>query len=165
MGKLKAFTLVEIMVVMAIFAIVSSAVVSVYFQLVRAANRATIAAEVEQSASYAMEIMVRDIREAGCVEENSGILGLRDSECTAVVITFEAAAGEGGVTNLVKTQDESEQILNNPDKTTVNSLSFSVDPSGQSVMIDLVMESVRPAAHSEFRGEISLHETVSLRSY
>lgn len=166
MGKLKGFTIVELMMVMAIFGIVSSVVVGVYFQLVRAANRATIAAEVEQGASYAMEIMVRDIREAGCAEmHGTTVLRLRDPRCGEVVITFATAPGGVGVTNLVKTEDSTDYIINNPEKTTVSFLSFSVDPSGQSVTIDLTMMSVQPAAHSEFRGELSLHETVSLRSY
>lgn len=168
MGKLRGFTLVELMVVMAIFSVISSAVVMVYFQLVQAANRATIVAEVEQNASYAMEVMVRDIRQAGCAEVNEGALSLRDAECAEVATVFSTAEEEG-VTNLVKTvldgEDSVDYILNNPNKTSVQSLSFSVDSSGKSATIDLVMESVRPAGHSQFRGEMSLHETVSLRKY
>ena len=64
MGRLKGFTLVELMIAMAIFGVIASVVVTIYFQLVQAANRATIAAEVEQNASYVMELMIREIREA-----------------------------------------------------------------------------------------------------
>lgn len=160
MGRLKGFTLVELMMVMAIFGIISSVAITIYFQLVQATNRATIVAQVEQNASYVMEIMVREIRKAGCAEVDAGALNLEGPECSGVEVIFSTADG-----NLVKTEDLTETVINNPSQVLVQSLSFSVDPTGQSVTIDLVMESARPAAHSEFTGELSLHETVTLRNY
>lgn len=163
MERLKGFTIVELMVVMGIFGIISSVVVTIYFQLVQASNRASIAAEVEQDASYAMEIMVREIRGASCIQGGGETLEIRDVNCEGTVTTFTKSNG-----NLVKIVDSIEHNLNDPEKVRVKSLAFGPDPidfSSRSVIIDLVMESAKPAPHTQFKGEISLHETVSLRKY
>ena len=164
MERLKGFTIVELMVVMGIFGIISSTVVVIYFQLVQASNRASIAAQVEQNASYAMEIMVREIRAASCVGGGGEILEIKDANCEETITTFTKNESD----DLLRIVDSIEHKLNDPDKVRVKSLAFGpgvLDSSTRSVTIDLVMESAKPAAHTQFRGEISLHETVSLRKY
>lgn len=163
MERVKGFTIVELMVVMGIFGLVSSVAITIYFQLVQASNRAAISAEVEQNASYAMEIMVREIRAASCVSGGSDTLEIKDANCEETVVTFTKSDS-----NLVKIVESIEHKLNDPEKVRVNSLAFgpgTLDSSSRSVTIDLVMESAKPAAHTQFRGELSLHETVSLRKY
>jgi len=163
MDRLKGFTIVELMVVMGIFGIVSSVAITIYFQLVQASNRASIVAEVEQNASYAMEMMTREIRGASCVGGGGETLEIKDANCEETVITFAKSDG-----NLVKIVDSTPHNLNDPNKVVVKSLVFgpgSLDFTSRSVTIDLSMESKKPAPHTQFKGEISLHETVSLRKY
>lgn len=171
MERIKGFTIVELMVVMGIFGIISSVVVTIYFQIVQASNRASIAAEVEQNASYAMEIMVREIRSANCVSGESGnddILYIKDADCEGTIMTFTIEEEDGKKNLVKKLADLTTHKLNDPGKVVAKSLSFGpgiLDSSAKSVAIDLVMESAKPAPHTQFKGEISLHETVSLRKY
>jgi prepilin-type N-terminal cleavage/methylation domain-containing protein len=160
--KSLGFTLVELMVAMGIFGVLSSVVLTIYFQLVQAANRAAIATEVEQSASFLMEIMVRGIREAECVGGGGNLLLIySDPNCEGEYSIFEKSC-DGGICYLAR-----NGTFLNSDKVTVTNLAFSesVDPSTRKVTVDLTMESTKPAAHTTFKGQISLHETVSLRRY
>lgn len=160
MERIKGFTLVEMVVAMGIFGLISAVIVGIYFQLVQSANRAVIAAEVEQTASYLLEIMVRQIRSAPCIEGGGGVLEILDSNCENTEVSFYR---NGEV--LVKEEGEGFYSLNNPEKVKLVSLIFTLDSSKKSVKIELTMESARPAGHSLYRGTITLQETVSLRQY
>jgi prepilin-type N-terminal cleavage/methylation domain-containing protein len=160
--KISGFTLVELMVALGIFGILSSVVITIYFQLVQAANRAAIAAEVEQGASFLMEVMVREIREAECLGGGGDLLLIySDPNCEGECTTFEKSCHEG-ICYLTR-----NGTFLNSDKLTVTNLVFSesIDPSTRKVTVDLTMESTKPAAHSTFKGQFSLHETVALRRY
>jgi type IV pilus assembly protein PilW len=89
----KGFTLVELLVAMAIASMVLAAVVSAYYVQVRGQNTQEALTDMNQTARAAMEIMVGEIRLAGCdVLKSSGATILA---ATANQLSFTMDIGDG----------------------------------------------------------------------
>ena len=67
----KGFTLVEIMVVVAIISVISAGILTVAIRSLHAYYTLSALNELNNNASFAMDEIVRDLREAGIVEVNS----------------------------------------------------------------------------------------------
>ncbi len=89
----KGFTLIELLVAMAIVSIVMAAVVAVYQVQVRGNNTQEALTDMNQTARAAMEIMVGEIRLAGCdVLKSSGAAILA---ATPNQLSFTMDIGDG----------------------------------------------------------------------
>lgn len=85
MVKEKGFTLIEILVVVGIFAIIAVIGSGSFFSLLRGSTKSRSASTVKQNGDYALGVMERMIRNARYLEENSGGL-ICDSGMTEIKI-------------------------------------------------------------------------------
>ena len=70
--KQKGLTLVEILVVLGIFALISFFGVSLFFSLLRSSRKTEMIAKVKQNGDYAINVMERAIRSANSLGEEAG---------------------------------------------------------------------------------------------
>lgn len=86
--KQKGFTLIEVLIYIAVSAVMIVVVVGFARELLKVRNKITIVSKVEQNARYAMSRMVKEIREAQDVEvldQNTIILQAADVNRNPVI--------------------------------------------------------------------------------
>ena len=99
----KGFTLVELLVAMALLGIAMTAIYSSYFSQQRAYVVQTQVAAMQQNLRTAMHLMTSDIRMAGYDKENAGTFGL-----VSAMPGFSAAGATCNATNIAFTIDADE---------------------------------------------------------
>lgn len=88
MKKQKGFTLIEILIYIAVSSVVLVVVVGFAREILKVRNKITIISKVEQNARYAMTRMVKEIREAEDIEvldQNTIILQVSDVSRNPVI--------------------------------------------------------------------------------
>jgi len=161
------FTLVELLVVIALLGITSGVAADLILSIVRAYNKANIISEIEQSGNYAMSIVEQRIRDSesivspACDGSDSSIEVLRGSEST----TFSLADYSGvGVI-----EKDGSPITNTTTESGVNvtNLNFSVTCNQNSppvVTIEMGISNIGgTTVKKEYQASTSLRTTVSLR--
>lgn len=154
------FSLIELMIAMAIFSVVIAAIYGVYISTNKTITTQNAVAGVQQNTRSALEVMVRDIRMAGYNIENLGLAkdeGIEISDDNARItiradmpafkqVTYERAGDE---LRRIRTNDPDDPddaevavIIDN-----VSDLTFRFGGSDTSVVIELVVE--EPAGYGE----------------
>ncbi len=103
------FTLIELMIVVAIASILLAAVVSAYQVQVRSKNTQELLTDMNQTARAALEIMVHELRQAGC--DPDGVAGAGIVNAGANDITFTMDIG-----NTAGDSFQPDGLLNGPDE-------------------------------------------------
>lgn len=85
----KGFSLIEIMVALAIMSILSIAIMKVYTGFTRSYTTQEVAAGVQQSLRGALNIMVQDIRMAGFDPADTDQFGIEEATATKIRITSD----------------------------------------------------------------------------
>ena len=96
------FTLIEVLITIAIISIFIPAVYSVYTIMSRSMTTQSVVADVQQSVRFSLDFMVQDIRMAGLDPHASvglGTAGAGIEEATATKIRFTADQNMDGVIN------------------------------------------------------------------
>mgnify|MGYP001563713334 FL=1 len=111
----KGFSLVELIVYIAIFAVVASAGVGILTIVLRVQSRETSSAEVAQQANFVMQTIQRLVRESSLIEMSAGSgetvlkLRMKDAALDPILISSDTAAvylkqGAGATTTLTSSQ-------------------------------------------------------------
>ena len=89
------FTLMELLVAMAVVSIVMAAVVSAYQLQVRGKNTQDALTDMNQTARAALEIMTYEIRTAGCDPNRTSDAGIVQTATTASQLDITMDIGNG----------------------------------------------------------------------
>lgn len=164
--KKKGFTLVEIMVVVSLFALVFAIASGMFFSLVKNANKVKTLNQVKQNGSYALAVMERMIRNA--------------RQATAGTNAVIIVNPDGGQTTFACTPLGGDPVIASSSGTNNFSLIGSeVKTSACSINVTLGKPGVRPAVveisftlvptdvnlRVEERVSIDFRTTVALRNY
>jgi len=103
------FTLIELMVTMAIASIIMAAVVSAYQVQVRSKNTQEALTDMNSSTRAAMEIMVHELRTAGCDPDGTAGAGIVNAGANSVSFTMD-------IGNTAGTSFEPDGLLNGPNE-------------------------------------------------
>lgn len=101
------FTLIELMVALAIMSVISVVIYGVFTLSIRSYTTQSVAADVQQSVRTAMEIMVADIRAAGFDPTLSDNFGIELATATKLRFTSDS---DGTLLNGVVDDTNSERI-------------------------------------------------------
>jgi prepilin-type N-terminal cleavage/methylation domain-containing protein len=104
------FTLIELMVALAIMSIVSAAIYGIFSLSSRSYTTQSVTADVQQSVRAAMEIMVQDIRAAGLDPTLSDNFGIELATATKLRFTSDSIDTGIGDFNGVVDDTNSERI-------------------------------------------------------
>lgn len=143
------FTLVEILVVMVIFAGLMMAGTNLFFQVVMSANRATTETELRQNTSLLMETITRDIRRSACYQiPSQPVLNLYlDATCSQLLASYDF----GGPVTII-----SNKVLIDPGPSGF----FSEGANTVRIVVKLNMVN---AQRADFSGTQIATQSVSLR--
>lgn len=172
MTKDRGFTLVELTVVVALFGVLVLAATNAFLELVGSANRAKTLNEVRQNAGLALAYLNRRLRTAHCAQvvdtptcagsAGSTLILYEDPTCVTQSVRFDVVSSLGK-NYLIQDEDYNKKIT--ADFVTVDDLCFS-GPSAGPIKISLTLSSAPAAsARAEFKGQITLTESVVLRNY
>ena len=168
----KGFTLVEILIYIAVLAIIIAAVSSFILWQISSGAKSRAIREARYNAERALLIMTQEIREAKSVytpTATSTQLSLEIShslpagETSAFVDFFLCGAGK--TTLCVKRESEDALVLTS-DRVEVSQLEFlQISTTTPSIQINLKMNYKNPQDRPEYRASINITSTFSLRSY
>jgi type IV pilus assembly protein PilW len=85
----RGFTLVELMVVIAIASIMLAAMYGLFISLSRSYTTQEVRADVQQDVRSALNMMIRDIRMAGLDPQLKGIFGITKSDPSEIIFTMD----------------------------------------------------------------------------
>jgi prepilin-type N-terminal cleavage/methylation domain-containing protein len=108
--KKEGFSLIELLVAMAIMSVVSVAIYGVFSVSSRTYTTQGVAADVQQSVRAAMEVMLQDIRMAGLDPTASGNFGIELAETAKLRFTSDSIDAGIGDFNGVLDDANSERI-------------------------------------------------------
>jgi type IV pilus assembly protein PilW len=91
----QGFTIIELLVAMAVVSIVMAAVVSAYQLQVRSKNTQEALTDMNQTARAALEIMTHEIRTAGCDPNRTAGAGIIQAATNANQLSFTMDIGDG----------------------------------------------------------------------
>lgn len=163
----RGFTLIEMLVVVAIVGIVATISTQIVLSLIRSNNKTNVQNEVRQNGSYTIDLMERDIRAATEASSNtSKDLTLANPDGSSSVYTCALKqAGSNGFINR-----NSNPLLNTDLSTgvAVSACSFTIAPNSNPQLIT-VNFTLTQAANSATRSDLTVSQTfetsVSLRTY
>ena len=139
------FTLVEVLIALAVFAIFTLLVNSIFFNILRSAAKQEALKEVRQSGDLALTVLDKKLREATLIESPStcpftdeSALSIRNLDGSTTVLDLEATID--GVTRLrsVGGSPEVTEYLTST-LTSVNTLNFTCDASGSHPLITIYL--------------------------
>ena len=190
----KGFTLIEILVTVAILGLISTAAISIFNSMSAAYNKSSIINELREEGSRVMDDMERLVRassDASCIDAAGSLmtcptsgLGLTLNEgsleysqnggCKEVQFQKQSAANKNDHVSKLLSVCEVGAIgageMTNTDRTSgvnVSALTFSVTGTGPKVVkISLNLEQgLAAAARQDYQASVNLETTVSTRSY
>lgn len=166
----KGFTLIEMLVYVAVLAILTLAISSFVLWTIRSNTKAKVMRETLDNARRAMEIMTYEIKEAESIYTpiaTSSQISLETIKYlpngeTTTYIDFYLCD-----TRLCLKKESQDPIALTSERVEVNNLIFSqfVTASSSSVQINLGVNYKNPADRPEYQASVDLTSTVSLRSY
>lgn len=171
-GLLMGFTLIEILIYIAVAAMIVSAVLTFLSWSVQSGNKTKAMREVSDNARRAMEIMVYEIKEAKSIyaptststQLSLGTIHYLPAGETSTYIDF-FLCGSASTTICLKKEGQAPQAITS-DEVEVNSLAFLlVATTTPSVQIALGINFKNPNNRPEYQASTTLISTASLRSY
>ena len=168
------FTLIEILVYIAVLVIIISTISAFFLWAVRSNTKAKVMRETLDNAQRAMEMMTYEIKEAKSIytetsafDFSPGQLSLETThylpeEENTTYIDFYLCG-----TQLCFKKESQNPIAFTSDRVEVNNLVFSRINTGDtpSIQIDLNVDYKNPRGRSEYQASVNLKSTTSLRSY
>ena len=168
----RGFTLMEILIYIAVLAIIVSAVSGFLVWAIKSNTKAMAMREVSDNARRSMEMMSYEIREAKSIytpTSTSTQLSLETTHYlpsgeTLTYIDFYLCGA--ATTTLCLKKESQDPIALTSDMVEVNNLEFiQIATTTPSIQINLRINFKNPQNRPEYRAEISLTLTTSLRSY
>jgi prepilin-type N-terminal cleavage/methylation domain-containing protein len=169
----KGFTLLEILVVIAIITVVGTMSTQIFLGLIRSSNKTNIQNEVRQNGSFVVDRMERDIRgSTGATLTGSTQLNLTQPDGTAVtyLCTVGTSSSNGGITRDDSVTSSGQQLLNVTSATTgvkVSACTFALQ--GASPVLVQIDFTLTQAYNSPVRTDLTVTQPfttrVALRSY
>lgn len=168
------FTLIEILVYVAVLAILVSAVSSYFLWMSHSNIKIRAMREVLDNARRTMEIMTYEIKEAKSIYTPTSSF---DSHPGQLSLEIKKYLPEGETTSYIDfylcgnqlclKKESQNPITLTSDRVEVNNLVFSqvVTSNVFSIQIDLEVDYKAPADRPEYRASIDLTSTASIRSY
>lgn len=161
--KMVGFTLVEILVYIAVLSIVILAISSFLLWSIQSNNKAKVMRETLDNARRAMEIMTYEIKGAKSISPTS----------TATYLSLEKKDGSYidvylDETTLYRKEESKDPIALTSNKVEVNNLEFTYIATATttpSVQISLTVNYKNPANRPEYQAAVNLKSTTSLRTY
>lgn len=168
------FTLTEILVYVAVLAVIMTAVAVLFFGVISAANKAQVTQETLESVRFAMEAMSYEIRMADGVydptsvfDSNPGQLSLETSSFlpsgeSSSYVDFYLCAGR-----LCVKRESQDPVALTSDRVVINNLVFKKIITGGmvSVAIDLGAHYANYGNKPEFQIAVNASSTIALRKY
>ena len=184
----KGFTLIEILVTVAILGLISTAAISIFSSMTAAYNKSSIINELREEGSRVMDDMERLVRSSGeaaiggsseliLTLNTSSLEYQQNGQCKTVTLTLALGSVATNKNNYInKALSDCEGTasgageMTNTDRTSgvnVSALTFSVTGTGPKVVkISLSLEQgLAAAARQDYRASVNLETTVSTRSY
>lgn len=168
--KQKAFTLIEILVYVAVLSIIMVAVFSFAIWVIQTNTKIRTMREVRDMAQMAMEQIVSEIREAKTVYAPTSASSQLSLETTKYLPSGETATFIEFYlcqTRLCLKKEGQNPVALTSDRVEVKTLFFQRVNSGQtdSVQVELQIDYKNPAQKPEYAASLTLKSTASLRGY
>ena len=169
----RGFTLVELLVGMAILIVVATIGGDLIFNVIRSYNKANILAEIEQNGNHTMSIMEQQIRNAASVDpfaSPSSSITLhthQEKDITFSQVTVAGSSCNNGA--IMRNSGSGDTPITNTNEingVNVSELTFTSDGGGNMITIKMVLEEACGApTRREFQvNPVTLTTTVVLRS-
>lgn len=178
--KPSGFTLIEILVALGIFGILTISGTALFVNVVQNTNRANIQNEVRQSASRVLSELAASIRTANCVKwDNAGGMATTvnlwtysDNCVSDIIDTYQFTFNSGQVTkNGQRLTPNNIAFLScgttaaKCSSSCVNGLRLSSGATGNSVLVSLTAQNATNVTRSDFCAAVTLSVTLTPRSY
>ncbi|OHA70234.1 MAG: hypothetical protein A3F15_01775 [Candidatus Wildermuthbacteria bacterium RIFCSPHIGHO2_12_FULL_40_12] len=169
----KGFTLIEILVYIAILAIIFFVIVSFLIWSIRANAKAKVMNEVLNNVKRAMEIISYEIREASSIYDPTSAFGLHPGQLSLETVHYLPSGEESAFvdfylcgTQLCFKKESQEPIALTLDSVEVERLVFTkvVVNDASSIQVDLTVKYNSSSDRSEYQSSINLRSAASLRS-
>jgi len=170
----RGFTLMEVLVYIAILAIVILVISSFLIWAVRTNTKNKVMAETLDNARRAVEIITHEIKEAESIyaptsifDSHPGQLSLETKKYSPVGESLTYVDFYLCENHLCLKKESQDPIFLTSDRVEVKNLIFSQIISGQipSIQIDLRVDYKNPAGRPEYQASVDLRSVASLRSY
>lgn len=176
------FSLIEIVVVIAIFGIISVVASNFLVSIIQSSNRTSVENEIRENASRMIEDIASTVRSSGCVQfdDAAGTLSAySDSLCAILLVTYRVdssgvlmkAVGAGSEAAISSTKvaacGEPDPCVPSGNCTPKGLVISSVDgknPTNRAVTIKLTVRSKSISTRKDFCAKVSLENTVSPRN-
>lgn len=171
--NLEGFTLLDIIVGVAIFTAVTLSSTAIFQQVIKGQRHAIAAQNTQESVRYAFEVMSKEIRNAQ-IDNGTCITSGQVYELKAGALYFKNQFGECVVYALVNarlqiTRTGSIAAFITPDEVVVSRLNFDIKPIGldkqSAVTIIMGLYNTAFGDIDIYKSQIDLQTTISSRSY
>jgi prepilin-type N-terminal cleavage/methylation domain-containing protein len=166
MTRERGFTLIEMLVVIAIIAIIGTMSTQIILSVIRSSNKTNIQNEVRQNGAFVIDYLERDIRSAtDATLTNATTLNLFQPDGVTIqyVCTLGNASSNGNITRL------GQELLNDDPSggVRVQSCTFSLQPTSPIVItVDFTLNQPHGSPNrSDVTVTQNFRTTVSLRTY
>src|SRR3990167_6165146 len=169
----KGFTLIEILVYIAILAIIFFVIVSFLIWSIRANAKAKVMNEVLNSAKRAMEVISYEVREANSIYDPTSAFGSHPGQLSLETVHYLPIGEEITFvdfylcgTQLCLKKESEDPIALTLDSVEVESLIFTkiVVDDASSIQVDLTVKYNSSSDRSEYQASNNLRSAASLRS-
>lgn len=160
-GANQGFTLVELIIYIAIFAVILVLITGFFWSIIFGNIKESSLREVQQNGRFALTKITREIKKAAGINIALGsLLSLEMAEPTLNPTVFDVADGK-----LRITQGSSSSYELTTDQVIVSSLQFtdlSYPGTSGTIRIEVQLEYINPSSRPERQASINLESTVSL---
>lgn len=166
MKNQKGFTLIEMLVVIAIITIIGTISTQIILSLIRSNNKTNIQNEVRQNGAFVIDYLERDIRSASSVVVPSATL-LQLTQPDGTVIDYVCAIGSSNSNGDITREGQSLVNIDASTGVKINSCAFTTQNSSPPlVTIDIVItQPYQSPNRSDLTVSQTFHTSVSLRTY
>lgn len=170
----KGFTLMEVLVYVAVLVIIITAVSSFFLWLIKSNTKAKVMRETLDNARRVMEIMSYEIKEAKSVYTPTSIFDSHPGQLSLETIHYLPEGEKTTYINFYLCEDRlcfKKEDLNpialTSDRVRVANLVFNQIITGEtpSIQINLKVDYKGPTNRPEYQASVNLKSTASLRSY
>jgi prepilin-type N-terminal cleavage/methylation domain-containing protein len=163
----RAFSLVEVLIAVAIFSLISLSAVSLLSLILHSQLHQQAVRNVEAEGNYALYQITQSIRNASSV--TSPVAGASGSSLTLAVVSLPAenptVISVSGTTISLKKGTNTAVVLTSPDVQVTSLTVANITASGSkgSVRVSITLANTHAAAHPEASYSETFYTTVSLR--